>query len=116
MRMLLLSFLVLLPVLAMAQAPGSLIKRTNPPTLSPPNGFSQVVEVTGPARTIYVAGQLALDAGVAAQQGKPCAALVGVLWKGLLHEVKQRCSGHGSCSSEIHLPCIITCRRPTSTR
>ena len=63
MRMMLLSFLVLLPVFAAAQAPGSLIKRTNPPTLSPPTGFTQVVEVTGPSRTIYVAGQLALDAG-----------------------------------------------------
>jgi reactive intermediate/imine deaminase len=33
---------------------------TNPPTLATPPGYSQVVEVTG-GRTIYVAGQVALD-------------------------------------------------------
>jgi len=53
---------LLVPVLAMAQnntpAP---IKRTNPPTLSTPTGYTHVVEVTGPVRTIYVAGQVALD-------------------------------------------------------
>lgn len=33
---------------------------TNPPTLATPPGYSQVVAVTG-GRTIYVAGQVALD-------------------------------------------------------
>jgi reactive intermediate/imine deaminase len=37
------------------------VKRTNPPTLSKPTGYTHVVEVTG-GRTIYVAGQVALDA------------------------------------------------------
>jgi reactive intermediate/imine deaminase len=36
------------------------VKRTNPPTLSKPTGYTHVVEVTG-GRTIYVAGQVALD-------------------------------------------------------
>jgi enamine deaminase RidA (YjgF/YER057c/UK114 family) len=33
----------------------------NPDTLAPPPGYTQVVEVTGPGRTIYIAGQLGLD-------------------------------------------------------
>jgi enamine deaminase RidA (YjgF/YER057c/UK114 family) len=34
----------------------------NPPALSRPPGFSQVVEVTAPGRTIYVTGQVGTDA------------------------------------------------------
>ena len=33
----------------------------NPDTLSKPPTYTQVVEVTGPGRTIYVSGQLAGD-------------------------------------------------------
>jgi enamine deaminase RidA (YjgF/YER057c/UK114 family) len=35
----------------------------NPKTIAPPpgNGYTHVVEATGPGRTIYVAGQLGLD-------------------------------------------------------
>jgi reactive intermediate/imine deaminase len=47
---------LLLPVVAFAQ-----VKRTNPPTLSKPTGYVHVVEVTGPGKTIYIAGQIALD-------------------------------------------------------
>ncbi len=36
------------------------MKHLNPPTLSPPRGYSHVVEVTG-GRTIYVSGQIAVD-------------------------------------------------------
>src|SRR5580693_5379220 len=34
----------------------------NPPTMSRPTGYSHVVEVMGPGRTVYIAGQLGLDA------------------------------------------------------
>jgi enamine deaminase RidA (YjgF/YER057c/UK114 family) len=34
----------------------------NPPTMSRPTGYSHLVEVTGPGRTVYIAGQLGLDA------------------------------------------------------
>jgi enamine deaminase RidA (YjgF/YER057c/UK114 family) len=50
---------VLVPMLALAQAPQ--IKRTNPPTLSKPTGYTHIVEVNGPGRTIYLAGQVAVD-------------------------------------------------------
>ena len=56
MRVLLPVLFSLLPVLAMAQ-----VKRTNPPTLSTPTGYTHVVEVTGPAKTVYSAGQIAFD-------------------------------------------------------
>ena len=56
MRILLSLGFLMLPVLAFAQ-----VKRTNPPTLSKPTGYMHVVEVTGPGKTIYIAGQIALD-------------------------------------------------------
>jgi enamine deaminase RidA (YjgF/YER057c/UK114 family) len=33
----------------------------NPDTIAKPPGYTQVVEVTGPGRTVYIAGQLGLD-------------------------------------------------------
>jgi enamine deaminase RidA (YjgF/YER057c/UK114 family) len=33
----------------------------NPKTMAPPPGYTYVVETAGPARTIYIAGQLGLD-------------------------------------------------------
>jgi 2-iminobutanoate/2-iminopropanoate deaminase len=56
MRVLFPVLFMLLPVLAMAQ-----VKRTNPPTLSAPTGYTHVVEVTGPNKTIYISGQIAYD-------------------------------------------------------
>ncbi|HZR23061.1 MAG TPA: RidA family protein [Vicinamibacterales bacterium] len=55
-RTLLFVSFALVPVVAMAQ-----VKRTNPPTLSTPTGYTHVVEVTGPAKTVYISGQIALD-------------------------------------------------------
>src|SRR4029078_8857333 len=47
---------MLLPVLAFAQ-----VTRSNPPALSKPTGYTHVVEFNGPGKTIYIAGQIALD-------------------------------------------------------
>ena len=44
-----------------AQGGRSVIQRTNPPGLSTPTGYSHVVSARG-GRTIYIAGQVALDA------------------------------------------------------
>src|SRR3954451_206134 len=52
---------LLVPVLAFAQARAPQVKRTNPPALSKPTGYTHIVEVTGPARTIYISGQIAFD-------------------------------------------------------
>ena len=49
--------------MAAAQGRGPLVKRTNPPTLSTPTGYTHVVEVSGPAKMIYISGQIALDKG-----------------------------------------------------
>ena len=57
MRGMLVVVLALVPAVALAQA----VKRANPPALSTPTGYTHVVEVTGPAKTVYVAGQIALD-------------------------------------------------------
>lgn len=37
------------------------VRFLNPKTLAPPPGYSYVVDTSGPARTIYLAGQLGLD-------------------------------------------------------
>jgi reactive intermediate/imine deaminase len=52
---------MIVPILAIAQTGGGPIKRTNPPTLSTPTGYTHVVEVTGPVKTVYIAGQIAFD-------------------------------------------------------
>src|SRR6185503_17460636 len=56
MRLVLSAVFVLAPLLAFAQ-----VKRSNPPALSKPTGYTHVIEITGPAKMIYVAGQIALD-------------------------------------------------------
>jgi len=56
MKTLLTLSLALVPVIAMAQ-----VKRTNPPTLSKPTGYTHIVEVTGPTKIVYISGQIALD-------------------------------------------------------
>src|SRR6476659_5518781 len=61
MRMLMISMSVLIPVIAFAQTRAPQVKRTNPPALSKPTGYTHVVEVTGPAKTIYISGQIAFD-------------------------------------------------------
>src|SRR5262245_7291985 len=53
--------LMLIPIVAFAQARQSHIKRTNPPSLSKPTGYTHVVEVSGPVKTVYIAGQVAAD-------------------------------------------------------
>jgi enamine deaminase RidA (YjgF/YER057c/UK114 family) len=44
-----------------AGSPHPHVKRTNPPELSPPTGFSHAVTATG-SRLVFLAGQTALDA------------------------------------------------------
>ena len=56
MRIILSGVFLLLPVVAFAQ-----VKRVNPPALSMPTGYTHIVEVTGPNRTIYISGQIAFD-------------------------------------------------------
>jgi len=56
MRIILSAVFLFLPALAFAQ-----VKRTNPPALSAPTGYTHIVEVTGPAKTIYISGQIAYD-------------------------------------------------------
>jgi enamine deaminase RidA (YjgF/YER057c/UK114 family) len=38
-----------------------IIRFSNPDTMPKPPGYSHVVEVTGPGRTVYFAGQLGID-------------------------------------------------------
>jgi len=42
----------------MAAAPN--LRFINPPTIAKPPGYTHVIEVTGPGRTVYIAGQLGL--------------------------------------------------------
>jgi 2-iminobutanoate/2-iminopropanoate deaminase len=61
MRTIITLFIVLAPVLAFAQGGAPQVKRTNPPALSKPTGYTHVVEVAGPVKTVYIAGQIAFD-------------------------------------------------------
>jgi len=56
MRVMLSMMFVLFPLVAFAQ-----VQRVNPPTLSKPTGYTHIVEVSGPAKTIYISGQIAYD-------------------------------------------------------
>jgi reactive intermediate/imine deaminase len=56
MKRLLIAAFIVTPVLLFAQ-----VKRTNPPTLSKPTGYTHVVEVPGPSKMVFIAGQIALD-------------------------------------------------------
>jgi 2-iminobutanoate/2-iminopropanoate deaminase len=62
MRVMLSLVFVLLPIVAFAQARAPQVKRVNPPGLTKPTGYTHIVEVTGPNRTIYISGQIAYDA------------------------------------------------------
>jgi 2-iminobutanoate/2-iminopropanoate deaminase len=53
---------------AQAQTPGNL-KFSNPPGMSKPTTYSHVVEVSGPHRTVYIAGQTGSDANGKIAQG-----------------------------------------------
>jgi enamine deaminase RidA (YjgF/YER057c/UK114 family) len=50
---------VMMPGGACAQTPG--VRYINPSTMAKPPGYTHVVEVNGPGRTIYIAGQLGYD-------------------------------------------------------
>jgi len=52
--------LMLAPLAANCQDGAKTIERINPPTLSAPHGYSHVVIARG-GRTVYIAGQVALD-------------------------------------------------------
>ena len=61
MRFLVMAAMMMVPVLAFAQARGPQIKSLNPPELTRPTGYTHIVEVTGAAKTIYISGQIAYD-------------------------------------------------------
>jgi enamine deaminase RidA (YjgF/YER057c/UK114 family) len=53
---------------AQAQTPSNL-RFSNPPGMSKPTGYSHIVEVSGPHRTIYLAGQTGIDANGKVAEG-----------------------------------------------
>jgi enamine deaminase RidA (YjgF/YER057c/UK114 family) len=61
MRIILMLALAAIPVIAFAQQAATHIRRTNPPALSKPTGYTHVVEVIGPGKIVYIAGQVAAD-------------------------------------------------------
>jgi enamine deaminase RidA (YjgF/YER057c/UK114 family) len=54
---------------AQAQTPASNVRYSNPPGMTKPAAYSQVVEVNGPHRMIYLAGQTGVDANGNVAQG-----------------------------------------------
>jgi len=56
------------PTSAQAQA-GTNVRHSNPPGMTQPAAYSQVVEISGPHRLVFVAGQTGVDASGKAAQG-----------------------------------------------
>ena len=56
------------PGSAQAQA-GTTVRHSNPSGMSKPTGYSQVVEVSGPHRLVFVAGQTGVDASGKSARG-----------------------------------------------
>lgn len=56
MRLVVSVLFLFVPAVAFAQ-----VTRVNPPALSAPTGYTHIVEVTGPSKTIYISGQIAYD-------------------------------------------------------
>lgn len=56
------------PASAQAQV-GTNVRHSNPPGMTQPAAYSQVVEINGPHRLIFVAGQTGVDASGKAAQG-----------------------------------------------
>ena len=55
---------------AQGSAQGSVdVRRSNPPGMSSPPAYSHVVEVNGPHRTVYLAGQTGADANGKVAEG-----------------------------------------------
>ncbi len=54
---------------AQAQTSASPLRYSNPDGMTKPTAYSQVVEVNGPHRIIFIAGQTGVDAGGKAAQG-----------------------------------------------
>ena len=59
MRLVISGLFVIFPIVALAQTRPA-IRRTNPPTLSKPTGYTHVVEATA-GKTVYISGQIAFD-------------------------------------------------------
>ena len=59
---------------AQAQTPANPLRYSNPDGMTKPTAYSQVVEVNGPHRIIFIAGQTGVDAGGKAAQGFRCQA------------------------------------------
>jgi enamine deaminase RidA (YjgF/YER057c/UK114 family) len=54
---------------AQAQTPANPLRYSNPDGMTKPTAYSQVVEVNGPHRIVFIAGQTGVDAGGKAAQG-----------------------------------------------
>jgi enamine deaminase RidA (YjgF/YER057c/UK114 family) len=92
---------------------------TNPGTLAPPPGFTHVVEIRGPGRLVYVAGQLGLtlDGELAGAPGdfraqalqafENVAAALAAVGAGFEHVVKI----NNYLSDMAHLPILREIRR-----
>jgi 2-iminobutanoate/2-iminopropanoate deaminase len=57
------------PTAAQAAQAGTNVRHSNPPGLTQPPAYSQVVEINGPHRVVYIAGQTGVDASGKAAPG-----------------------------------------------
>ena len=57
------------PTAAQAAQAGTNVRHSNPPGMTQPAAYSQVVEINGPHRLVFIAGQTGVDASGKAAQG-----------------------------------------------
>ena len=57
------------PTAAQAAQAGTNVRHSNPPGITQPAAYSQVVEINGPHRLVFIAGQTGVDASGKAVQG-----------------------------------------------
>lgn len=90
------------PASAQAQA-GMNVRHSNPPGMSQPTGYSQMVEVNGPHRLIFVAGQTGTDAA-----GKPAKGFRAQMMQAYANIRAALASAGGSMNNIVRLTTYVT--------
>jgi len=93
--------MMLMPGGASAQTPS--VRYINPSTMAKPPGYTHLVEVNGPGRTIYIAGQLGYDG--AGKQGADFREQATLVYENLKAAIESAC---GKMENIVKLNAYLT--------